>query len=60
VNGVSIIGHGSSTAIGIKNMIRKAVETAQNGLHKQIERTIAAIRAEPSDSTTTTGEHETA
>ncbi|HTP13491.1 MAG TPA: phosphate acyltransferase PlsX [Bacteroidota bacterium] len=41
-NGVSIIGHGSSTVVGIKNMILKAAEVARFELHKHIERAIAA------------------
>jgi glycerol-3-phosphate acyltransferase PlsX len=41
-NGVSIIGHGSSTPVGIKNMILKAAEVARFELHKHIERAIAA------------------
>ncbi len=40
-NGVSIIGHGSSTAVGIKNMILKAAEVARFELHKHIEKAIA-------------------
>ncbi|MGB2867220.1 MAG: phosphate acyltransferase PlsX [Bacteroidota bacterium] len=37
VNGVSIIGHGSSTSKGIKNMILKAVEVAETKLNLHIE-----------------------
>ncbi|OGU70868.1 MAG: hypothetical protein A3G43_02745 [Ignavibacteria bacterium RIFCSPLOWO2_12_FULL_56_21] len=36
VNGVSIIGHGSSTAVGIKNMILRAMEVANSGLNSHI------------------------
>jgi len=36
VNGVAIIGHGSSTPVGIKNMILRAIEVAQSGLHQHI------------------------
>jgi len=41
VNGVTIIGHGSSTAKGIKNMILRAVEMAQMQVNKQIEAALA-------------------
>jgi glycerol-3-phosphate acyltransferase PlsX len=41
VNGVSLIGHGSSSATGIKNMILKAAEVAKSRLHKQIEEALA-------------------
>jgi phosphate acyltransferase len=37
VNGVVIIGHGSSTVKGIKNMILRAVEVAQSQVNQQIE-----------------------
>jgi glycerol-3-phosphate acyltransferase PlsX len=41
VNGVAIIGHGSSTARGIKNMILRAVEVAQTQVNRQIEAALA-------------------
>ncbi len=41
VNGVSIIGHGSSSAKGIKNMILKAHEVARIQLNKHIEAALA-------------------
>ncbi len=41
VNGVVIIGHGSSTAKGIKNMILRAAEVAQNKVNQQIETALA-------------------
>lgn len=41
VNGVSIIGHGSSTSHGIKNMILKAVEVAESRLNLHIEEALA-------------------
>ena len=41
VNGVTIIGHGSSTAKGIKNMILRAVEVAQIQVNRQIETALA-------------------
>jgi glycerol-3-phosphate acyltransferase PlsX len=37
VNGVTIIGHGNSTAKGIKNMILRAAEVAQSQVNRQIE-----------------------
>lgn len=42
VNGVSLIGHGSSSPKAIKNMILKAAEVAQSELNKYIEEAIAA------------------
>ncbi len=36
VNGVAIIGHGSASPVGIKNMIVRAIEVAQSGLHRHI------------------------
>jgi glycerol-3-phosphate acyltransferase PlsX len=47
VNGVSIIGHGSSTAKGIKNMILKAAEIAKSQLNKHIEEALASGPAHP-------------
>jgi len=41
-NGISIIGHGSSTPTGIKNMILRGVEVAGVRLHQHIERALAA------------------
>ena len=40
-NGVSIIGHGSSTPTGIKNMILRGVEVARIQLHKHIEKALS-------------------
>jgi len=37
VKGVTIIGHGSSTATGIKNMILRAAEVAHTQINKDIE-----------------------
>ena len=37
VNGVTIIGHGSSTATGIKNMILRAAEVARTQVNRDIE-----------------------
>jgi phosphate acyltransferase len=41
VNGVAIIGHGSSTARGIKHMLLRAVEVAQNQVNQKIEAALA-------------------
>jgi len=41
VNGVTIIGHGSSTVTGIKNMVLRAVEVAQSQVNRQIEAALA-------------------
>jgi glycerol-3-phosphate acyltransferase PlsX len=41
VNGVSIIGHGSSSARGIRNMILRAVEVAAAQLNRHIESALA-------------------
>jgi phosphate acyltransferase len=41
-NGISIIGHGSSTPTGIKNMILRGVEVARIQLHKHIEEALSA------------------
>jgi glycerol-3-phosphate acyltransferase PlsX len=55
-NGISIIGHGSSTPTGIKNMILRGVEVARAQLHKHIENALSiavppeqnlAVSAEP-------------
>lgn len=43
VNGVSIIGHGSSSAVGIKNMILRAVEVSRIQLNKYIEDALSAV-----------------
>jgi len=44
-NGISIIGHGSSTPTGIKNMILRGVEVARAELHKHIEKALSASRS---------------
>jgi phosphate acyltransferase len=41
VNGVAIIGHGSSTARGIKHMLLRAVEVAQTQVNRKIEAALA-------------------
>ena len=49
VNGVSIVGHGSSSPKAIKNMILKGVEVAKTQLNTHIEQAIAeAVKAAPS------------
>jgi len=42
VNGVSIVGHGSSSPKAIRNMVLKAVEVAESGLNTFIEEAMAA------------------
>ncbi len=37
VNGVVVVGHGSSTPKGIKNMILRAIEVVKNNVNEQIE-----------------------
>ena len=59
VNGVAIIGHGSSTSIGIKNMIAKAIETSRSGLHAKIQATLAAAQSAEASSQSQTGDHGT-
>jgi glycerol-3-phosphate acyltransferase PlsX len=44
VKGVPIICHGSSTALAIKNAIRKAVESARAGLNEHVAEELAAGR----------------
>lgn len=43
VKGVSIIGHGSSTPLAIKNMILRAREMAERGIASRIAESIATI-----------------
>jgi glycerol-3-phosphate acyltransferase PlsX len=42
VNGVAIIGHGSASPVGIKNMVLRAVEVAQSGLNRHIAAALEA------------------
>jgi glycerol-3-phosphate acyltransferase PlsX len=42
VNGVSIVGHGSSSPKAIRNMVYKAVEVAKSHLNTYIEEAMAA------------------
>lgn len=42
VKGVTIIGHGSSTAMGIKNMILRAVEVARSQINRDIETALSS------------------
>lgn len=43
VNGVSIVGHGKSSPIAIKNMILKAVETVEKQINAKIEIALSEI-----------------
>jgi len=43
VNGVSIIGHGKSTPLAIKNMLIRAKEIIQKDINKQIEKTLTNL-----------------
>ncbi len=53
INGVSIIGHGSSSPKAIKNMILKAYEVAKSQLNKRIEEVLAvATQVVPSSERT--------
>ena len=45
VNGVSIMAHGSSTALAMKNALRVAMETVQSGVNAHIETEIARYKA---------------
>jgi glycerol-3-phosphate acyltransferase PlsX len=48
VNGVAVVGHGSSSPKAIKNMILKGVEVAKTQLNTHIEQAIAeAAKASP-------------
>ena len=40
INGISIVGHGSSTALAIKNMVLRAYEMHEKNLIKKIEHSI--------------------
>jgi phosphate acyltransferase len=52
VNGVSIVGHGSSSPTAIKNLILKGVEVAKTNLNAHIEQAIAEASAKaPSPAT---------
>jgi len=48
VNGTAIIGHGASTAKGIRNMILRGVEVARAGLNRHIETALGAPTTESS------------
>jgi glycerol-3-phosphate acyltransferase PlsX len=43
VNGVSVIGHGGSTALAFENMILRAAELVQKRVHVQIQERLAGI-----------------
>ncbi|HTP80526.1 MAG TPA: phosphate acyltransferase PlsX [Bacteroidota bacterium] len=47
VNGVSIIGHGSSSPRGIMNMILRAAEVAASRINQQIEEELAGSAMQP-------------
>lgn len=47
VNGVSIIGHGSSTPKAIKNMVLRAYEVSSSQLNSSIEQAIASLAGNP-------------
>lgn len=51
VNGVSIIGHGSSTPKAIKNMILRAYEVSSSELNSSIEQAIASLASTPGSTT---------
>jgi phosphate acyltransferase len=40
VNGVTIIGHGKSTPLAVKNMIKRAEETVSKGVNEQIQKVL--------------------
>ncbi len=56
-NGISIIGHGSSTPTGIKNMILRGVEVAKAELHKHIEKALNASILHEQNLTVTAESH---
>ena len=43
VRGVTVIGHGSSNALAIKNAIRVATELVHNGVNEKIEHELSMI-----------------
>jgi glycerol-3-phosphate acyltransferase PlsX len=43
VKGVTVIGHGSSNALAIKNAIRVATELVRGGVNEKIEQELSAI-----------------
>jgi glycerol-3-phosphate acyltransferase PlsX len=44
VNGVAIIGHGSSTAVAIKNMIYRAEETVYRKINQKIKEALKTYK----------------
>jgi glycerol-3-phosphate acyltransferase PlsX len=46
VNGVSLIGHGSASVLGIKNLILCAAEVAVSQINRQIETSLATVLPE--------------
>lgn len=47
VNGISIVGHGKSTPIAVKNMILRAKELVESSLVSKIEQSIAINTSKP-------------
>jgi len=43
VKGVTVIGHGSSNSLAIKNAVRVATELVQGGVNERIEQELATI-----------------
>ena len=43
VKGVTVIGHGSSNSLAIKNAIRVATELVRGGVNERIEQELATI-----------------
>lgn len=47
VNGVVIIAHGSSSALAVRNAIRVAMETVENGVNNRIQEALSQISVSP-------------
>jgi glycerol-3-phosphate acyltransferase PlsX len=43
VKGVTVIGHGSSNALAIKNAVRVAMELVRGGVNEKIEHELSMI-----------------
>jgi len=43
VKGVTVIGHGSSNSLAIKNAVRVATELVRGGVNERIEQELATI-----------------
>ena len=50
VRGLCIIGHGSSSAVAVKNAIRVGMEAVQSRVNNRIEEALAALQPEPPSS----------